>query len=127
MLEYATYSRTISRMRSSPLSLVSGDQRWGMLEYSTLTVILSGIDDRLVYDGVQVACYNLALSMRDSRLAALLQCSSCAHHAGGTEHNSTTVQVSCGRMFSSHIISISRLRCECVPRRHVEARLGLVG
>ena len=51
MLEYATYSRTISRMRSSPLSLVSGDQRWGMLEYSTLTVILSGIDDRPVYDG----------------------------------------------------------------------------
>jgi hypothetical protein len=41
------------------------------LEYSTLMVILSGIDDRPVYDGVQVACYNLALSMRDSRLAAL--------------------------------------------------------
>jgi hypothetical protein len=129
MLEHATCSRTISRMRSSPLSLVSGDQRWGMLEYSTLTVILSGRDDRPAYDGVRAACYNLALSMRDSRLATLLQWSSCAHHAGGTEHsNSTTVQVSCGRMFSSHIISISRLRCGCVPRRrNVEARLGLVG
>ena len=51
MSECATHSRTINQMRQASRFLRE-EWRWGMLEYSTLTVIPSGMGNRPLYDSM---------------------------------------------------------------------------